>query len=159
MVRIFNLVVSWRPQSSVCNFYPDSSGTSSNHRQAVRFCSWALPVYLTTFFTLAGQDIPENVAGGLRHAVNTSWESPSCLCILIANASCHGSIYHSCRIPIRGVAPRGRTHRNRSIPFRCTQMVCQTSIFLVSKIEYEGVVQAFYRVRAFTAGVVMSLDH
>lgn len=41
--------------------------------------------------------MPEDVAGGLKRAIELSWKSPIRLCILIADAPCHGSIYHGCR--------------------------------------------------------------
>ncbi|CAM9201664.1 unnamed protein product [Laminaria digitata] len=42
-----------------------------------------------------GDDIPEDVAGGLKHATELSWKSPIRLCILIADAPCHGRMYHA----------------------------------------------------------------
>eukprot|EP00903_Cladosiphon_okamuranus_P013851 g12888.t1 len=44
-----------------------------------------------------GCDVPEDVAGGLKRAIEPSWKSPTRLCILIADAPCHGSIYHNNR--------------------------------------------------------------
>eukprot|EP00752_Nemacystus_decipiens_P005758 g5207.t1 len=44
-----------------------------------------------------GHDVPEDVAGGLKRAIEVSWKSPIRLCILIADAPCHGSIYHNYR--------------------------------------------------------------
>ncbi|CAN0360155.1 unnamed protein product, partial [Laminaria digitata] len=41
-----------------------------------------------------GDDIPEDVTGGLKHATKLSWKSPTRLCILIADAPCHGQMYH-----------------------------------------------------------------
>lgn len=41
--------------------------------------------------------MPEDVAGGLKRAIDLSWRSPVRLCILIADAPCHGSIYHTSR--------------------------------------------------------------
>lgn len=44
-----------------------------------------------------GLDVPEDIAGGLKHAIELNWSSPIRLCILIADAPCHGTMYHSCR--------------------------------------------------------------
>ena len=51
----------------------------------------------TVSFLLArpGQDFPEDIAGGLKLATELSWRSSIRLCILIADAPCHGSMYHS----------------------------------------------------------------
>lgn len=35
-----------------------------------------------------------DVAGGLKHATELSWSSPVRLCILFADAPCHGTEYH-----------------------------------------------------------------
>ena len=35
-----------------------------------------------------------DVAGGLKHATELSWSSPVRLCILFADAPCHGTQYH-----------------------------------------------------------------
>lgn len=43
---------------------------------------------------LSGDDVPEDVAGGLKLATKLSWTSPTRLCILIADAPCHGRMYH-----------------------------------------------------------------
>lgn len=36
-----------------------------------------------------------DVAGGLKHATELSWSSPVRLCILFADAPCHGRKYHN----------------------------------------------------------------
>ena len=41
-----------------------------------------------------GQDFPEDVAGGLHLATGLDWRSSIRLCILIADAPCHGREYH-----------------------------------------------------------------
>ncbi|CAM9131295.1 unnamed protein product [Ectocarpus fasciculatus] len=41
-----------------------------------------------------GDDFPEDVAGGLKLATELNWRGTIRLCILIADAPCHGSIYH-----------------------------------------------------------------
>ena len=52
------------------------------------------PAYLTRVFQLSGSGYVADVAGGLKHATELSWRSPVRLCILFANAPCHGTIYH-----------------------------------------------------------------
>ncbi|CAM9134455.1 unnamed protein product [Ectocarpus sp. 6 AP-2014] len=42
-----------------------------------------------------GDDFPEDVAGGLKLATELDWRGTIRLCILIADAPCHGSIYHA----------------------------------------------------------------
>jgi len=42
-----------------------------------------------------GADIPEDICGGLRAALDLSWTSSNTLIILIADAPCHGTVYHS----------------------------------------------------------------
>lgn len=56
--------------------------------------------------TSQGGDVPEDIAGGLSRAVDLSWKSPIRLCILIADAPCHGSIYHACRDNYPGGCPK-----------------------------------------------------
>ncbi|CAN0020887.1 unnamed protein product [Scytosiphon promiscuus] len=41
-----------------------------------------------------GNDIPEDLAGGLHLATGLDWRGDTRLCILIADAPCHGSDYH-----------------------------------------------------------------
>ncbi|CAM9131372.1 unnamed protein product [Ectocarpus fasciculatus] len=41
-----------------------------------------------------GNDFPEDVAGGLKLATELDWRGNIRLCILLADAPCHGSIYH-----------------------------------------------------------------
>jgi len=41
-----------------------------------------------------GNDIPEDVCGGLRMALDLVWSSNNKLIILIADAPCHGTVYH-----------------------------------------------------------------
>jgi len=41
-----------------------------------------------------GQDIPEDICGGLRDALQLKWETPRRLMIIIADAPCHGKMYH-----------------------------------------------------------------
>lgn len=57
--------------------------------------------------TPVGKDVPEDVAGGLQHATQLSWKSPIRLCMLIADAPCHGSMYHSCRDNYPTGCPKG----------------------------------------------------
>ena len=59
------------------------------------------------FSAHAGQDVPEDIAGGLKHATELSWRSPVRLCILIGDAPCHGSQYHSFRDNYPGGCPKG----------------------------------------------------
>ncbi|CAM9867934.1 unnamed protein product [Ectocarpus sp. 4 AP-2014] len=54
-----------------------------------------------------GKDVPEDIAGGLQHATQLSWKSPIRLCMLIADAPCHGSMYHSCRDNYPTGCPKG----------------------------------------------------
>ncbi|CAM9102277.1 unnamed protein product [Ectocarpus fasciculatus] len=54
-----------------------------------------------------GKDVPEDVAGGLQRATQLSWKSPIRLCMLIADAPCHGSMYHSCRDNYPRGCPKG----------------------------------------------------
>ncbi|CAM9496542.1 unnamed protein product [Hapterophycus canaliculatus] len=56
---------------------------------------------------VGGLDVPEDVAGGLNHAVGLSWRSPIRLCILIADAPCHGLIYHGHRDNYPKGCPKG----------------------------------------------------
>lgn len=42
------------------------------------------------------------------HACDLSWRNPIRLCILIADAPCHGSIYHGCRDSYPRGCPKGR---------------------------------------------------
>jgi len=44
-----------------------------------------------------GNDIPEDVVGGLREALNLDWKSAKRLIVFIADAPCHGQIYHDCQ--------------------------------------------------------------
>ncbi|CAN0449121.1 unnamed protein product, partial [Ectocarpus sp. 8 AP-2014] len=41
-----------------------------------------------------GKDFPEDLAGGLQLATELDWKGNIRLCILLADAPCHGSIYH-----------------------------------------------------------------
>ncbi|CAB1113047.1 unnamed protein product [Ectocarpus sp. CCAP 1310/34] len=41
-----------------------------------------------------GADFPEDVAGGLKLATELDWRGTIRLCILLADAPCHGSMYH-----------------------------------------------------------------
>lgn len=71
---------------------------------AARFCrsfyTRSRTHLLTRWFTHScalppsGQDIPEDVAGGLHLATGLDWRGDIRLCILIADAPCHGSAYH-----------------------------------------------------------------
>jgi len=54
-----------------------------------------------------GNDIPEDVCGGLKDAVNLKWTSPHRLLILIADAPCHGSMYHKERDDYPRGDPKG----------------------------------------------------
>lgn len=42
-----------------------------------------------------GADVPEDICGGLRQALNLEWTAENRLIILIADAPCHGTIFHS----------------------------------------------------------------
>lgn len=44
---------------------------------------------------IPGSDFPEDVAGGLKLATGLNWRNKVRVCILIADAPCHGSFYHS----------------------------------------------------------------
>lgn len=60
----------------------------------------ALLAKIKTISTSAGpvtkpNDLPEDAAGGLHHAIQLSWGSPVRLCTLIADMPCHGREYHS----------------------------------------------------------------
>ena len=55
-----------------------------------------------------GGDTPEDIAGGLEAALGLSWSSPSRLCILIADAPCHGRKYHDCSDNHPDGDPKGR---------------------------------------------------
>lgn len=48
-----------------------------------------------------------DVAGGIKHATELSWSSPVRLCILFADAPCHGKKYHDQRDPNPEGCPRG----------------------------------------------------
>lgn len=39
-------------------------------------------------------DYPEDVAGGLQHGLEQDWQAKTRYAVLIADAPCHGSIYH-----------------------------------------------------------------
>lgn len=58
------------------------------------------PPLRTSFFLLhafrlfSGSGYVADIAGGLKRATELSWRSPVRLCILFADAPCHGSIYH-----------------------------------------------------------------
>merc|ERR1712137_360049 len=41
-----------------------------------------------------GGDAPEDVVGGLRHVVDRDWVASTRVVIHIADAPCHGSVYH-----------------------------------------------------------------
>ena len=55
-----------------------------------------------------GGDAPEDIAGGLEAALGLSWSSPSRLCVLIADAPCHGTKYHDCADNHPDGDPKGR---------------------------------------------------
>ncbi|CAM9362022.1 unnamed protein product [Ectocarpus fasciculatus] len=48
-----------------------------------------------------------DVAGGLKHATTLSWRSPVRLCILFADAPCHGKMYHNVRDQYPKGCPKG----------------------------------------------------
>ena len=47
------------------------------------------------------------MAGGLKHATELSWSSPVRLCILFADAPCHGKKYHDFRDQFPEGCPQG----------------------------------------------------
>ncbi|CAM9481056.1 unnamed protein product [Pylaiella littoralis] len=49
---------------------------------------------LQTIEAYGGQDVPEDVAGGLKLATGLKWRGEIRLCILIADAPPHGRVYH-----------------------------------------------------------------
>jgi len=51
--------------------------------------------FISTVKPLGGKDIPEDVCGGLNLAINLDWKTRHRLLILIADAPCHGKMYHS----------------------------------------------------------------
>ncbi|CAM9793855.1 unnamed protein product [Ectocarpus sp. 4 AP-2014] len=50
---------------------------------------------LKTIKAYGGQDFPEDVAGGLKLATELDWRGNIRLCILLADAPCHGNVYHT----------------------------------------------------------------
>ncbi|CAM9133762.1 unnamed protein product [Ectocarpus sp. 6 AP-2014] len=49
---------------------------------------------LNKIMAYGGKDFPEDLAGGLKLATELDWRGNIRLCILLADAPCHGSIYH-----------------------------------------------------------------
>jgi hypothetical protein len=47
--------------------------------------------YLTTISASGGNDMPEDVFGGLDKAINLNWKSDVKICFFIADAPCHGT--------------------------------------------------------------------
>jgi len=52
-------------------------------------------LFISQVSAQGGNDIPEDVCGGFRTAINLSWKSSHRLMILITDAPCHGDMYHT----------------------------------------------------------------
>ena len=50
--------------------------------------------YINTLGCYGGGDIPEDIVGALKHALNMKWESEAKYAILVGDAPCHGKQYH-----------------------------------------------------------------
>ena len=51
--------------------------------------------YISTLGCFGGGDIPEDIVGALKHALNMKWESEAKYAILVCDAPCHGKQYHN----------------------------------------------------------------
>ena len=51
--------------------------------------------YISTLGCFGGGDIPEDIVGALKHALNMRWESEAKYAILVCDAPCHGKQYHN----------------------------------------------------------------
>ena len=50
--------------------------------------------YINSLNCAGGWDIPEDIVGALKHALNMKWESEAKYAILVCDAPCHGKQYH-----------------------------------------------------------------
>jgi hypothetical protein len=72
-----------------------------DHRDApvktLHFCTDVNKIksHIGTINAEGGNDIPEDICGGLLNAINLEWKSRKRLVILIADAPCHGKMYHN----------------------------------------------------------------
>ena len=55
----------------------------------------ALKKFIAGLKADGGGDAPEDVAGGLDLALKMSWDHQIRICILVADAPCHGKQFHS----------------------------------------------------------------
>jgi len=64
--------------------------------QTLHFCSDVNTTkqHISGVQAAGGDDAPEDVAGGLNSAINLEWKCSKRLLILIADAPCHGNMYH-----------------------------------------------------------------
>jgi len=51
--------------------------------------------FISTLGCFGGGDIPEDIVGALKHALNMKWESEAKYVILVCDAPCHGKQYHN----------------------------------------------------------------
>ena len=92
-----------------------------------------------------GGDIPEDIVGALKHALNMKWESNAKYAILVCDAPCHGKQYHSiCLDKFENGDPSGTTLEEvmkkfyeKGITFYCLEIDSSTEkMFKIMKDVY-----------------------
>ena len=101
--------------------------------------------YISTLGCFGGGDIPEDIVGALKHALNMKWESEAKYAILVCDAPCHGKQYHSISYDrFKDGDPDGTTlesiidqFRQKGITFYCLEIDSSTEkMFDVMKNVY-----------------------
>ena len=90
--------------------------------------------FISTLGCYGGGDIPEDIVGAFKHALNMKWESEARYAILVCDAPCHGKKYHNIsydRFPDGD--PEGTTlesiieqFRQKDITFYCLEVDSST---------------------------------
>lgn len=74
--------------------------------------------YVNTQGASGGADTPEDMAGGFWRALKLNWESQARFVILITDAPCHGTEYHTCGDDYPGGDPNGRDPKKQLVEMR-----------------------------------------
>jgi hypothetical protein len=82
----------------------------------------SLKTFIAKVKPKGGGDAPEDIAGGLQKCLSLPWRASTRCCILIADAPCHGSKFHSSGGSYPGGDPNGLDPLNQMIQLRETHI-------------------------------------
>jgi hypothetical protein len=84
--------------------------------------------FLSALKATGGGDVPEDVLGGIRQALNASWKSPTRCIIHIADAPPHGNMFHHTSVGLEDTFPVPGSEPHRLLLGPLVQQMIQLKI-------------------------------